>query len=148
MRERLNGVGGLGLWEIAGVVSLCAASLGLGVSAATAGSSCAGYCNNTAGLGGMALSFVLVAVVSSLVVWVFRRRHGRSAPLRSALFIGAVSVCAAMPMEVGWDDGCNSHGGTMALGAGVVTAMTTPETSPLAFDEIQTLIDCRPSRRG
>jgi hypothetical protein len=93
----------------------------------------------------IALSVVaVVALVSlSLVVavrWI-AKRPARPGALAIGLCVG-IGLIAATPVEAGWHDGCNGHGGRVALIEAPRDWFGSPNSFHTAYTDIQTLMLC------
>ena len=63
----------------------------------------------------------------------------------TALIAGSI---AALPVEVGWDDGCNGHVGQIPLVAAPYVDQAKPESFHLTYGTTSTLSYCPDARRS
>jgi hypothetical protein len=59
-----------------------------------------------------------------------------------AMTITFVALLAAVPVDFAYDDGCNDHQTTSAIGLIPVLALTRPEGATLSYEQLQTLVAC------
>jgi hypothetical protein len=59
-----------------------------------------------------------------------------------AMAIILVALLAAVPVDFTYDDGCNDHHTTSAIGLVPVLALTRPEGATLSYEQLQTLMAC------
>ena len=85
---------------------------------------------------------VALALLSILAAarWIAKRR-ARPGALAVGLCVG-VGLIAATPVEAGWHDGCNGHGGRVALIEAPRDWFGSPKGFHTAYTDISTLMSC------
>jgi hypothetical protein len=65
-----------------------------------------------------------------------RRRPGAA----SLMVAATAGLLAATPVDVSWDDGCNAHGGRAPIAVAPLIEQRKPESAPLAYEDVSTLM--------
>lgn len=93
---------------------------------------------------------VVVGAVTALLLGIalaagkLSARWNRPAFGRPRVVLAAcVAMVLATPVRIGWDDGCNVHGGRVAMVEAPRIWLTEPDGFVLGYSVFQTLVDCR-----
>jgi hypothetical protein len=93
----------------------------------------------------VAVSVVAVVALASLSIVVAVRWIAKRPARPGVLAIGccvAVGLVAATPVQAGWHDGCNGHGGKVALIEAPRDWFGSPTSFHTTYTDIQTLMSC------
>lgn len=93
----------------------------------------------------IAVSVVAVVALASLSIlaavrWI-AQRPARPGALAIGLCVG-IGLIAATPVQAGWHDGCNGHGGKVALIEAPRDWFGSPQSFHTTYTDIQTLMSC------